>query len=92
MYQFSLAYFIRIFSHCIEASGKSGDVAIRLQLLSDYATLFVFKNVSRCAAQAMANQQHTPWRPCVIVNGWHAGYDMSQQSGLCLCYVAWEHT
>ncbi|WIA13579.1 hypothetical protein OEZ85_007146 [Tetradesmus obliquus] len=47
MYQFSLAYFIRLFSHCIEASGKSGDVAVRLQLLSEYATSFVFKNVSR---------------------------------------------
>ena len=47
MYQFSLAYFIRLFSHCIEASGKSGDVAMRLQLLSEYATSFVFKNVSR---------------------------------------------
>jgi hypothetical protein len=47
MYQFSLAYFIRLFSHCIEASGKSADVAARLQLLSEYATSFVFRNVSR---------------------------------------------
>jgi dynein heavy chain len=47
MYQFSLAYFIRLFSHCIEASGKGGNVATRLQLLSEYATSFVFKNVSR---------------------------------------------
>eukprot|EP00879_Flechtneria_rotunda_P011225 GHRR01011724.1.p1 GENE.GHRR01011724.1~~GHRR01011724.1.p1 ORF type:complete len:1363 (+),score=486.85 GHRR01011724.1:1838-5926(+) len=47
MYQFSLAYFIRMFSHCIEASGKSGDLATRLKLLSDFTTSFVFRNVSR---------------------------------------------
>lgn len=47
MYQFSLAYFIRMFAYCIGASGKSGDVAVRLQLLSDFATSFLFKNVSR---------------------------------------------
>jgi dynein heavy chain len=47
MYQFSLAYFIRLFSHCISASGKSEDIHTRLQLLSEYATLFLFNNVSR---------------------------------------------
>jgi hypothetical protein len=47
-YQFSLAYFARMFSQCITDSGKSDDVPARLQLLSDYTTSFVFKSVSRC--------------------------------------------
>lgn len=47
MYQFSLAYFIRLFAHCIATSEKSNDVGRRLQLLSGFATSFLFKNVSR---------------------------------------------
>lgn len=46
-YQFSLAYFTRMFSDCIASSSKSNDIATRLQLLSDYTTTFVFKSVSR---------------------------------------------
>lgn len=47
MYQFSLAYFIRMFSHCIDNSAKNEDVTTRLETLSEYVTLFVYKNVSR---------------------------------------------
>lgn len=36
-----------MFSQCIADSTKSDDVPIRLQLLSDYTTKFVFKSVSR---------------------------------------------
>jgi hypothetical protein len=46
-YQFSLAYFTRMFSQCITDSTKSDDVATRLRLLSDHTTSFVFKSVSR---------------------------------------------
>jgi hypothetical protein len=46
-YQFSLAYFTRMFSQCISDSDKSDDVAERLQVLRDYTTAFVFKSVSR---------------------------------------------
>lgn len=51
-YQFSLAYFARMFSECITDSAKSDDVATRLQLLSDHTTSFVFKSVSRCDGRA----------------------------------------
>lgn len=51
-YQFSLAYFARMFSQCISESSKSDDVPTRLQLLSDYTTSFVYKSVSRQAPQA----------------------------------------
>ena len=56
-YQFSLAYFARMFSQCVADSAKSDDVPERLRLLSDYTTSFVFKSVSRqvvlaCAANA----------------------------------------
>lgn len=47
MYQFSLPYFARLFSYCIEKSEKSDDVPIRLGLLSDFVTRFIFDNVSR---------------------------------------------
>lgn len=47
MYQFSLSYFIRMFSHCIAASQPSSDISERLQLLSDFTTMFVYNNVSR---------------------------------------------
>ncbi|KAI8465887.1 MAG: dynein heavy chain 7 [Monoraphidium minutum] len=47
MYQFSLGYFNRLFSACIEGSDPADDVPARLQLLSDYTTDAVFRNVSR---------------------------------------------
>ena len=47
MYQFSLAYFIRLFSYCIEKSEKSEDVPTRLGLLSDFVTRFIYNNVQR---------------------------------------------
>jgi hypothetical protein len=49
MYQFSLPYFMRLFCQCIERSEKGGNMAARLQALSDYATRLIFKNVSRWA-------------------------------------------
>jgi dynein heavy chain len=47
MYQFSLAYFSRLFKTCVESSEQSEDVPTRLQILNDYTTDFVFRSVSR---------------------------------------------
>lgn len=47
MYQFSLSYFSRLFSYCIDKSEKSDEVPVRLALLSDFVTRFIFTNVSR---------------------------------------------
>ncbi|KAG1679671.1 hypothetical protein FOA52_006190 [Chlamydomonas sp. UWO 241] len=47
MYQFSLPYFSRLFSHCIDNANKADDVPTRLALLSDFVTRFIFNNVSR---------------------------------------------
>lgn len=47
MYQFSLSYFAKMFSYCIDKSEKADDVPTRLQLLSDFVTRFIYNNVSR---------------------------------------------
>ena len=47
MYQTSLASFITMFDHCIEASDKSPDVALRLRLLTAFSTRFIFDKVQR---------------------------------------------
>jgi len=47
MYQFSLAYFARMFSYCIDNSEKADNIEQRLELLSSYVTHFTFNNVSR---------------------------------------------
>lgn len=59
-YQFSLAYFTRMFSQCIADSAKSDHVATRLQLLSDYTTSFVFKSVSRLVIHSYFDGAHIP--------------------------------
>ena len=47
MYQFSLSYFSKMFSYCIDKSDKAEDVPTRLMLLSEFVTNFIFNNVSR---------------------------------------------
>lgn len=47
MYQFSLSYFAKMFSYCIDKSDKADDVPTRLGLLSDFVTRFIYNNVSR---------------------------------------------
>ncbi|XP_068083916.1 dynein axonemal heavy chain 6 [Anabrus simplex] len=47
MYQYSLKYFVQIFTTVIETSEKSPDLAVRLQILRDGITLAVYTNVSR---------------------------------------------
>lgn len=47
MYQTSLAYFIAMFNHCIDASEKAADVSSRLRLLTTFATSFIFDKVQR---------------------------------------------
>ena len=80
MYQTSLASFITMFDHCIEASDKSPDVAVRLRLLTAYTTRFIFHKVQRglfeqhkllfsfmlAAATARAAGQVTLVRPCPL--------------------------
>jgi hypothetical protein len=53
MYQFSLAYFTKLFSHCIDSSEKSDDLATRLQTLSAFITEFIFNNVQVTTSAAM---------------------------------------
>ncbi|MEW5314022.1 MAG: hypothetical protein WDW38_005550 [Sanguina aurantia] len=47
MYQFSLAYFTKLFSYCIDKSEKAAGVPERLLLLSGFVTRFIFNNVQR---------------------------------------------
>ncbi len=47
MYQFSLSYFAKMFSYCIDKSEKADEVPARLALLSAFVTKFVYDNVSR---------------------------------------------
>ena len=47
MYQNSLAFFVRTFNACIEASERSPDVPTRLKLLCDHATRFIFTQLQR---------------------------------------------
>lgn len=51
--QFSLPYFTRLFSYCIDRSEKADDVPTRLGLLSAFVTRFIFNNVSRGAAHML---------------------------------------
>ena len=46
MYQHSLAYFIQLFTHCIEASARALDLETRLHTLLTFVTNFVFSMVS----------------------------------------------
>ena len=47
MYQFSLAYFLRLFNRCIDDSEKADELGARLQHLQDYLTSAVYSNVCR---------------------------------------------
>ena len=47
MYQFSLEYFTNLFHVCITNSVKSDHLDTRLQNIMDYASLNIFRNVSR---------------------------------------------
>ena len=46
MYQHSLAYFMQLFTHCIEASARALDLETRLNTLLTFVTNFVFSTVS----------------------------------------------
>jgi dynein heavy chain len=47
MYQYSLAYFVRLFNVCIDESEKAEDIDTRLSNLMSYLTQFVYTNVCR---------------------------------------------
>lgn len=47
MYQYSLRWFIDLFIRAIADSKQSDDLEVRLQLLNDHFTFFLFQNVCR---------------------------------------------
>eukprot|EP00210_Caulerpa_lentillifera_P003766 g3598.t1 len=47
MYQYSLAYFMKLFIHCIEASEQSDQVESRLSYLNNYSTSYLFGNIQK---------------------------------------------
>jgi dynein axonemal heavy chain len=47
MYQYSLAYFLRLFNMCIEHSEKSDVIDTRLENVLEYMTMSIFNNICR---------------------------------------------
>lgn len=47
MYQYSLRWFVELFTRAIADSMKSPDLPTRLQLLNNHFTYFLFQNVCR---------------------------------------------
>lgn len=46
MYQYSLAYFVKLFNHCVDAAAGSDDLPTRLQVWDARALLCVGRQVS----------------------------------------------
>jgi dynein heavy chain len=47
MYQYSLRWFVELFTRAIADSMRSPDLPTRLQLLNDHFTYFLYQNVCR---------------------------------------------
>lgn len=56
MYQYSLRWFVELFTRAIADSMRSPDLPTRLQLLNDHFTYFLYQNVCRWAAQRLLAQ------------------------------------
>ena len=48
MYQYSLAYFVQLFGHCLAASTPSKLLEARLQAIVEFTTAFIYSTVCRC--------------------------------------------
>ena len=60
MYQHSLAYFMQLFTHCIEASARALDLETRLTTLLTFVTTFVFSTVSSGLLCLMCTHSQQP--------------------------------
>ena len=60
MYQHSLAYFMQLFTHCIEASARALDLETRLNTLLTFVTNFVFSTVSSGLLRLICTHSQQP--------------------------------
>ena len=47
MYQYSLEYFKKLFNYCLDISEKSKELELRLEIISNFVTKFMYTNVCR---------------------------------------------
>ena len=65
MYQYSLAYFTRLFNFCISAAAPSSDLGTRIHSLTSFITEFMYKMVGAHVHQVLVQEGHNPWSPLI---------------------------